>query len=214
MRALLLGATGLVGGQVLKRLLAEPAYTEVRVLLRKKPADFPASPKLDVRTVDFGQLEASHFDADHIYCCLGTTIRQAGSQEAFRRVDYEYAVNAAKLGARAGARKYLLISAVGANARSRAFYMRVKGETETAVGASGIPEIHVFRPSLLLGHRAGSRPLEQLSIALIKPLAPLLAGPLARYRPIEAATLAQDMVARAVELERPGLWIHEGSALF
>lgn len=218
MRALLLGATGLVGSQVLSQLLAEPSYSEVRVLLRRPPAAgfAEASKKLSAQVVDFERLEAapdSLWATDHIYCCLGTTIRQAGSQKAFRRVDFDYVKTAAERGAKARVSKFLLISSVGANSRARGFYLRVKGETEAAVQRAGIAEVHAFRPSLLLGHRAGSRPLEQFSIALSKGIAPLLAGPLAIYRPIEASALARAMIKQGLAERKPGFWIQQGSDL-
>ena len=127
--ALLLGATGLVGGHVLDLLLADPAYRRVTVLGRRPVARMDS--KLDQRTADFDRLgdHAISFAVDDVFCCLGTTIAQAGSQEAFRRVDHDYVVSAARLAAEHGARRFLLVTAAGANARSRIFYNRVKGES-------------------------------------------------------------------------------------
>jgi uncharacterized protein YbjT (DUF2867 family) len=213
MKALILGATGLVGRHVLNLLLKESAYSQVQALVRKTPEGFPSAPgKLDLQVVDFDHLPPG-VSADHIYCCIGTTLRQAGSQEAFRRVDFDYPVSLARSGAQGGTRKYLLVSSVGANEHSQAFYLRVKGETESQVIASGIPEVHVFRPSFLLGKRTASRPLENLGITILRPLAPLMAGPARIYRPIQASQVAHAMVARALEPEHRGAWVHQGKEL-
>jgi uncharacterized protein YbjT (DUF2867 family) len=233
MKALILGATGLVGRHVLARLLATPEYGEVRAVLRREaPAGFGVAPgaagsdgrsgasapsKLRTQVLDFENLAGvppETWAVDHVYCCLGTTIKIAGSQAAFRRVDHDYPSDAARLCARGGASKFLLISSVGASSRSRTFYLRVKGETEQAVASAGLPEVHAFRPSLLLGERAGSRPLERVSIAVSQAIAPVLAGPLSIYRPIEAGQLARVMVARGLEPRRDGFWVHQGAELF
>ena len=144
--ALLLGATGLVGGHVLDLLLADPAYRRVTVLTRRPLARM--DPKLDQRATDFDRLRDHEisFAVDDVFCCLGTTIATAGSQEAFRRVDHDYVVDAARLAAEHGARRYLLVTAAGANARSRIFYNRVKGEAEDAVRALPLESAAILRP--------------------------------------------------------------------
>jgi uncharacterized protein YbjT (DUF2867 family) len=195
--ALLLGATGLVGGELLTLLLADADYRQVTVLVRR---NLPRThPKLAQRVVDFGDLAgtADAFKVDDVFCCLGTTIKKAGSQEAFREVDYMYPVESAKLAARQGAGQYLLITALGANARSSVFYNRVKGEVEEAIGKLPLKSLHIFRPSLLLGDRQESRTGEKIATAVMKPLAFLLAGPLKKYRGIQARTVAQAMLRTA-----------------
>jgi uncharacterized protein YbjT (DUF2867 family) len=217
MKALLLGATGLVGRHVLRQLLAAPAYTAVRVLARRPPEGrAPAAGKLELKLADLAAWPADSdpfWAADHVYCCLGTTIQVAGSREAFRRVDHDAPARAAHAAARAGARKFLLVSSVGANAGSRNFYLRTKGETERDIAAAGIAEVHAFRPSFLLGERGESRPAERVGIAMFKLLVPALAGPLRIYRPIEAAELARQMLERGLAPERPGTWCHQGREL-
>lgn len=211
--AIVLGATGLVGTELVRQLLNDSRYARVRILVRREPHE-RSHPKLDCRRVSFDDLSSELFaGGEHVYSCLGTTIKQAGSRAAFRRVDFDYVVQAARLAGQAGARKFLLVSSVGANARSPFFYTRVKGETEDAVAEAGVPEVHVFRPSFLLGERGGSRPLEELSIAVARPLSTLMAGPLRRYRPIEARDVARAMVARAFDEARGGLKVHEGKGL-
>jgi uncharacterized protein YbjT (DUF2867 family) len=200
--ALLLGATGLVGGHCLQRLLDEPAYGRVRVLGRR-PLD-RAHPKLEQHTVDFDRL-AEHsglFEVDDVFCCLGTTIRKAGSQEAFRRVDLVYPHEAARLAVEEGAKQFLLVSALGADPSSRVFYNRLKGETEMAVQGLRFQRVVIVRPSLLLGERAELRPGERIAELVSKPLAPLMRGPLAKYRPIPARTVAAALVCLALESGR------------
>lgn len=198
--ALLLGATGLVGGHVLDLLLADPAYTRVTVLGRRPVARM--HPKLDQRTANFDRLREEHaisFAVDDVFCCLGTTIAAAGSQDAFRRVDHDYVVSAARAAAEHGARRYLLVSAAGANARSRIFYNRVKGEAEDGVRAQALEGVAILRPSLLLGERAESRTGERWAQRIMPAMDWMMVGPLRRYRPIEAATVARAMVRLAKE---------------
>ncbi len=195
--ALLLGATGLVGGELLTLLLADADYRQVTVLVRRNLSR--THPKLEQRVVDFRDLAgaADAFEVDDVFCCLGTTIKKAGSQEAFREVDYAYPLESAKLAVRQGAGQYLLITALGANAKSSVFYSRVKGEVEEAIGKLPLRSLHIFRPSLLLGDRQESRTGEKIATAVMKPLGFLLAGPLKKYRGIEARTVARAMLRTA-----------------
>jgi uncharacterized protein YbjT (DUF2867 family) len=203
--ALLAGASGLVGGHCLRLLLAEPAYGRVIALGRRAlPLQHP---KLEQKLVDFAHIADLVPRVDDVYCCLGTTIKKAGSQAAFRRVDHDYVVALAQAAKQAGARRFLLVSSLGANPRSRIFYSRVKGETERDVSAVPFAAVHIFRPSLLLGERAESRPLERLGSVAFGALAPLLAGPLRPYRPIPAETVARAMV-RAALGKGTGVRIH------
>ena len=195
--ALLLGATGLVGSELLTLLLADTEYRQVTVLVRR---NLPQThPKLVQRVVDFKDLPkaADAYKVDDVFCCLGTTIKKAGSQEAFRVVDYTYPLESAKLAARQGAGQYLLITALGADAKSSVFYNRVKGEVEEAIGKLPLKSLHIFRPSLLLGNRQESRTGEKIATAVMKPLGFLLAGPLKKYRGIQARTVAQAMLRTA-----------------
>ncbi len=210
--ALILGATGLVGGELLALLLADPEYRQVTVLVRR---NLPQThPKLAQRVVDFKDLArgADAFLVDDVFCCLGTTIKKAGSQEAFRVVDYAYPLESAKLAVRQGAGQYLIITALGANARSSVFYNRVKGEVEEAISKLPIKSLHIFRPSLLLGNRQESRPGEKIAIAVMKPLGFLLAGPLKKYRGIEARTVAQAML-RTAKRNLPGRHAYDSDVI-
>ncbi len=195
--ALLVGASGLIGGFLLKRLLEAPAYARVTVWARR-PLQ-AAHPKLAVDLVDFAKLEECRVEAEDVFCCLGTTIRQAGTQEAFRRVDHDYPVALARAAARDGAKRFLVVSALGANPRSGVFYNRVKGDMEAAVGAAGIAKTSVFRPSLLSGPRKEERPGEKVGLVVGKLLGPLLG----KYRPIHADLVAAAMLKAAAD-DLPG----------
>jgi uncharacterized protein YbjT (DUF2867 family) len=153
--AAIFGATGLVGRLCLALLLGDERYDRVVAIGRRQPAQ--SNPKLVVRRAALDTVEAlddpTLGTVDDVFCCLGTTLKKAGSQDAFRRVDLDYVVNAAGFAKRRGARHFLMVSAIGADARSRVFYSRVKGEAESAVAKLGIECVSIFRPSFILGAR-------------------------------------------------------------
>ena len=200
---LLLGATGLVGNHCLRLLASDPAFHRVVVLTRRPLPVEQTFGNVEPHVVDFDRLSAhsSLFRVDQIICALGTTIRAAGSQERFRVVDYEYPLAAARLGLAQGATHYLLVSSIGANARSRAFYTRVKGELESALLALQYRSVTIARPSLLLGPRAEHRLGEQIA----KRLAFLMPG---KYKPVPAHAVAAALV-RAAKEDAPGRRIIE-----
>ena len=200
--AVLVGASGLVGDRCLARLLDHPAYDRVTVLSRRPLA--LAHAKLHIELVDFDGLQWLGERCDDIFCCLGTTIRKAGSQENFRRVDHDYPLALARLGKAAGAQQFLLVSALGADAQSSVFYSRVKGETERDIAAIGLPKVSFMRPSILLGERREHRPGERAGIFVGQLIAPLLVGPLRKYRPIHADDVAAAMLYAANHEARSG----------
>jgi uncharacterized protein YbjT (DUF2867 family) len=195
--ALIVGATGLVGGFLLHSLLEEDLYDHITALVRKPLAR--QHPKLKSVVTDFDSLDETTdaFQVDDVFCCLGTTIKTAGSQAAFRKVDYDYVATLARLGRSAGARRFLLISSIGADAGTSNFYLSVKGAAEDAVSACGYPEFHAFRPGQLTGPRRENRPAERAGIFATRFLTPLLVGGLRQYRPVHARTLALAMVGAA-----------------
>ncbi len=206
--ALLLGASGLVGGFCLRTLLEDPAYGRV-TLLGRRELTVPARPKLTQKIVSFENLSAADFsNTDDLFCALGTTIRKAGSQNAFRRVDFEYPLAAAKQALNVGAQRFILVSSVGADAASKNFYLRTKGELEQAVSALGFQAVHIFQPSILLGRREEFRAGERAAIAITPALNLALIGGLRRYRGISAATVGKAMVAAAKQ-EESGTKIYE-----
>jgi uncharacterized protein YbjT (DUF2867 family) len=200
--ALLAGASGLVGDRCLARLLDHPAYDRVTVLSRRPLALSHA--KLHVELVDFDGLQSLGERCDELFCCLGTTIRKAGSQKAFRRVDHDYPLTLATLGKAAGAQQFLLVSALGANAQSSVFYSRIKGETERDIAAIGLRKVIFMRPSILLGERREHRPGERAGVFVGRLIAPLLVGPLRKYRPIHADDVAAAMLYAANHEVRSG----------
>jgi uncharacterized protein YbjT (DUF2867 family) len=208
--AAIFGATGLVGCACLDLLLAEGQYGRVIALGRREPARSNA--KLQVHRVSLDSVEEIDNPAlgviDDVFCCLGTTIRKAGSQGAFRSVDFGYVVNAATFAKRRGARQFLLVTAVGADARSRVFYSRVKGEVEEAVAKIGIESVSIFRPSLILGEREESRLKERFAKLAVSALSFAMIGPLSKFRPIEAAMIARAMLAAAA-LPASGVRVYE-----
>lgn len=195
--ALVAGVTGLVGGFLLDQLLADDLYHTTTALTRR-PLERQHS-KLRTVVTDFDRLEeaSASFGVDDVFCSLGTTIKKAGSQTAFRKVDHDYVAALARLSRAAGARRFLLVSSIGANATTSNFYLSVKGQAEEAVAACGFPELHVFHPSLLTGPRQEQRAGERAAIFASRFLSPLLIAGLRRYRPMDAGTLAAAMVAAA-----------------
>lgn len=192
-RVLLAGATGLVGGELLRGLLADDTVAVVHVLARR-PLSI-THPKLQSQVVDFTALPGLP-PLDEAYLALGTTIKVAGSQAAFRAVDFDANLAVARAAFKAGARRLGLVSAMGADAHARVFYNRVKGELEEALKALGLDGLVIARPSLLLGDRGalGQPPRAgehagSLLAGLLRPLIP------ARYRPIQAFDVARALLA-------------------
>ncbi|TVX93593.1 oxidoreductase [Paenibacillus agilis] len=201
--ALLVGATGLVGGHLLHILLEQPAYDKVKIFTRRNiQLDHP---KLEQIVVDFDHLEqyVDHMHVDDVYCCLGTTIKKAGSKEAFRKVDFEYPLVMAKMAKQCGASKFLMVTSIGADSKSSFFYVQVKGDVEEEVKKVGLSSVHVFQPSLLLGSRSESRPRER-AIMMVSPLIKLIArGKWSQYSPIQAKDVAEAMY-RVGQSQRQG----------
>jgi uncharacterized protein YbjT (DUF2867 family) len=190
---------------LLNRLLASPDYERVTVWVRR-PVTLQIH-KFSQLVVDFDRLDdyASRFDAQDVYVALGTTIEKAGSQAAFRRVDLDYPLALARVARARGAQRFMLVSALGADPRSRVFYNLIKGEAEAAIAGVGIPQTWFFRPSLLVGRRQEKRVGERAAIAAGKVVAPFLIGGLRKYRPIAADAVAAAMVYAATHDVAPGV---------
>ncbi|WP_020408430.1 NAD-dependent epimerase/dehydratase family protein [Hahella ganghwensis] len=200
--ALILGATGLVGSHLLKLLLADSLYSRILTLTRRNIAC--NNPRLKQHVIEFKDFESTleTLSVNDIYCCLGTTIKQAGSKKAFNQVDYEYPLKAAEI-LKPVADHFLLVSAIGADSSSNFFYNRVKGRLEEALAALGYGNITIVRPSLLLGERnprsdgKSSRIMESIGIQMAGLVSPMLIGPLANYAPVEAEDVARTLVRAA-----------------
>jgi uncharacterized protein YbjT (DUF2867 family) len=192
--ALLAGASGLVGGECLKRLVESDEYARVIVVTRRDLGDRASHPKVQQVVAGFDRLGdiRDKLRAHHVFCALGTTIRKAGSKASFRKVDYEYPLRLAQLAHMNDARHFSIVSALGASRSSPFFYSQVKGEVEEGLRAMGWRSLAIFRPSVIAGERSESRPIERLSEHLLR-LAP------ATWRPVAASDIAAAMVAVAIE---------------
>jgi uncharacterized protein YbjT (DUF2867 family) len=201
--ALLAGASGLVGSECLRVLRAHEDYERVVVLTRRDLGSAVRHPRVRQVIVAFDALpeQADWCAVDHVFCALGTTIRKAGSQARFRQIDFGYPERLARLTRAAGARHFSLVSALGANPHSPFFYSRVKGELEDALRAMDWPSLCLFRPSVIAGDRAESRPFERLAEQALR-FAP------EALRPVAARHIAGAMVACAGR-EPPGTTVIE-----
>ena len=202
MQLILVGATGLVGTHVLRLALADARVTTVIALARKP---LPAHPKLLAPAIDFDALppDAAWWRADAVICALGTTMKVAGSQSAFRRVDVDYPLAVARLARAAGTPAHVLNSATGANASSRFFYNRVKGELEAQLATLGFASLTHVRPGLIGGERAAVRAGEAALAVVLKVLAPVLP---VRWRINPAVRIAQAKLEAAIAA-RPGVQV-------
>jgi uncharacterized protein YbjT (DUF2867 family) len=196
--AVVAGATGLVGSALVERLLAGADYAQV-VALARRPLAVTAS-QLKTVAADFDALDETLRPAFverpelDVFCCLGTTIKQAGSESAFRRVDYDFVLALGRWAKKHGARRMLVVSALGADPASRVFYNRVKGEMERDLRKLDLRSLTLLRPSLLDGSRPEFRPGEWLALAATRPLRRLIP---AGVRPISATDVAQTMIDAA-----------------
>lgn len=201
MKLLLVGATGLVGRHVLTLALADPRVEAVVAPTRRA---LTAHPKLCNPQVDFDRLpqDAGWWQADAVICALGTTMRTAGSEESFRRVDFNYPLNVARLARAHGTPTYVLNSAIGADARSRFFYNRVKGELEQALAGQGFESLTFVRPGVIGGHRDEFRLGERMMVMGLTLTGPLLPK---RWRLNPAAQIASALLEAAI---RPKTGVH------
>jgi uncharacterized protein YbjT (DUF2867 family) len=204
---LLVGASGLVGRACLAAWLAEPEAGEIVALVRRPLPHVEPSARLRVEVVDFARLaeRPDLLAVDHVVSALGTTRRRAGSRAAFRAVDHDLALTVATLARAAGARHFLVVSAVGADSRSAVFYNRVKGELEEALTGLGFPSLTIARPSFLLGERDEPRPAEALGGLL----GGLLPG---AFKPVHATQVARALLD-AARRDEPGRRVLDNRAL-
>lgn len=197
--AVVIGSSGLTGSCVLNHLLDDPYFTSIQILVRR-PSGIQ-HPKLRESIVDFNDLtdfeqQLSH--ADCLFCCIGTTTKKVkGDKEAYRKVDYDIPANAAKIAVIKGFSKYLLVSAIGADASASNFYLRLKGEVEDAITRMAFRSIHIFQPSLLLGKRQEFRLGELIGKGVIKIVSFFLIGSLSKFKPVHAEDVAKAMIAAA-----------------
>lgn len=206
---LVAGATGLIGNQLLHLLLADDTYSVVKAITRN-PVNID-HPKLENIVIHFDRLTQYHetLRADDVFCCLGTTIKKVKTKEKFRKVDFEYPLELARITKANGASQFLLISALGADKKSGIFYNQVKGEVEEAIAQVGFRSYHIFRPSLLLGDRQEHRSGEDAAKFVFKYLGFIVPD---KYKGIDSIKVARAMLAKAQQ-QQAGNFIHESKAL-
>jgi len=204
--AALIGATGLIGSHLLKCLQDDDAFKTIRVFVRR-PIPFN-HPKIKVLVIDFADepaFKAGIAGCDAVFCAVGTTNKKVkGDKAAYRKVDYDIPVNAARFCAETGCPHFLLVSSVGANSKGGNFYIKLKGDVEDMVKSISIPAVSIFRPSMLLGKRPESRALEAIAQVMMKPLSFLFPS---QYKPIAAEDVAKAMIA-ACKQDKPGFHIY------
>lgn len=203
--AVIAGASGLVGTQLLNKVLTSTRYDKV-IAVTRSPLQLN-HPQLNNIIADFNDLAGalSGVRPDDVFCCLGTTMAKAGSKKKFYEVDFEYPYSLAKITYGLGAKQYLLVSALGADKDSRIYYNRVKGEVEAAIRAIDFQCIHIFRPSLLLGPRTEKRVGEDVAKKLYKIFGFLIPG---KYQAVPGEKVAGAMLASASR-NQTGVFIHE-----
>lgn len=214
--AVVLGASGLVGGHLVALLRRDPTYAAATLLTRR--ALGLQADKIREEVINFEQPESFRpfVTVDDVFCCLGTTMKKAGSEEAFRKVDFDAPLAVAREAREAGVGQYLIVTAVGADPKSRVFYSRAKGEVENALRALEFPAgLKIFRPSMLVGDRTEPRPAERMAMAVMRATRPVFIGAMARYRAIDARDVARAML-RAATQEQSGsvVEVYEGERLF
>ncbi|MEJ5961224.1 NAD(P)H-binding protein [Pedobacter immunditicola] len=211
-KAILLGASGLIGNSLLQQLLLSSHYDEVLVVLRKTLNI--QHPKLHQLQVDFDQLsQYSHeIQGDVVFCCLGTTKKKTPDKAQYKKIDHQYPIDAAWIAHTNGATQYHLVSALGANSNSSIFYSKLKGDVEKDLKTIPFKAIHIYRPSLLDGFRIENRTGERWMIGIMRIINPILIGPLRKYRSIKIETVARAMLMKSLEDQR-GIFIHPSDAI-
>ena len=210
--ALVLGGTGLVGGELVSILEGMEEYSAIIVMGRRPLGQGGNKVREVLADMDFLKEYSDEFIVDDIFCCLGTTIKKAGSKDSFKKVDFDMPVEAARLGSLKGVKNFLAISSMGADKNSVFFYSRVKGEMEEAVKQYPFQAIHIFRPSLLLGDRKEFRLGEKLAEWVAKPFSVILPESMKKSFPIHSATVARAM-AEAALIDSRGVSIHDSGEI-
>jgi uncharacterized protein YbjT (DUF2867 family) len=205
--ALVAGATGLVGQHLVQRLLVSGAYDHIKLLTRREvPID---DARVENVISNYSNLDSlgKKLQADDVFCCLGTTLKKAGSRAAFEKVDYQMVVDLARSTLAQGAKQFMVVSAAGTSEHSPSFYSRVKAHMERDVAAIGFDTVHIVRPALLIGAREESRPAEHISQMLMPLFNPLLLGSLKKYRSVRGEDVA-DALLQLARRETRGVHIH------
>jgi uncharacterized protein YbjT (DUF2867 family) len=207
--ATIIGSTGMIGSHLLLLLLQDSYYDYIRILVRR-PQPI-TNERLEVKLVNFSDWEnvkLSLEGSDVVFSCIGGTMKNVlGDKDVYWKIDHDIPVNACTLALETGCRKFVYVSAMGANAESGNFYLQMKGQTQKDIIATGMPQIHIMEPGILLGKRKENRPFEKLAQAMMKPLSGLMFGSLSKYKAIDGADVARAMIA-ASKKDNDGVFVY------
>lgn len=211
-KAILLGASGLIGKNLLTQLLNNPGYSEVLAIGRRTLN--MAHPKLKELIVDFDHIDqyASNIKGDVVFCCLGSTNSKTPDKVQYKKIDYQYPLDIGSIAQNNGATSYHLVSAIGADVNSSIFYPKTKGEVERDLKAIPFKSIYIYRPSFLDGNREEKRTAEKIMIGLMRFLNPLLIGGLKKYRSIRIETVASAMLKESLT-DKKGVFIYSSDQI-
>ncbi|QKJ32262.1 oxidoreductase [Mucilaginibacter mali] len=211
-KAIIAGASGLIGSHLLQQLLDGDVYDQVLVLTRRPlPVQHP---KLEQLVIDFDQLDkyADQFTGDAVFSCLGTTVGQTPDKILYRKIDHDYPIRLAQLALKNGVRQFHWVSSVGADAASSNAYLKLKGETEDDLKKAGIPSLHIYRPSMLTGRKEKLRFSESAINAIMKLVDPLLMGSLTKYHSIPGSIVAKAMISQSID-NQTGIFTYQYNEL-
>ncbi|MDB5148744.1 MAG: NAD(P)H-binding [Mucilaginibacter sp.] len=211
-KAVVAGSSGLIGSHLLQILLEQASYDEVLILVRKKtPLQHK---KLTQLVIDFDQPETykNELKGHALFCCLGSTKKKTPDLSIYRKIDHDYPLLLAQLARQNGIEQYHLVSSIGANKSSSNFYPKTKGETEDYITKVGLPALHIYRPSALTGERNEKRIIENIAIAVMKIINPLLFGSWKKYQSIPGATVAMTMYKQSIK-NATGVFIYESDKI-
>jgi len=206
-KAIITGASGLIGSSLLTILLTEPAYAEITVLVRKKIGI--THPKLTEILVDFDKLDdyTGDINGHVLFCCIGTTKNKTPDLKDYYKIEHDYPLTLGQLALKNGVKQYHYVSSIGADKNSSAYYTKFKGQTEYDLQQLNLPTLHIYRPSILAGERKDHRPMEKFVNGLMYIINPLLIGSLKKYRSIPAKTVAMAMYKQSINSDE-GVFIH------
>ena len=211
-RAIIIGASGLIGKELLTLLLNHEEFESIKVYVRK-PLNIQHQKLTEIIT-DFSKMQelSNSIDGDVIFCCLGSTKSKTPDLNDYRKIDHDYPLFFAKEGLKNGMSQFHLVSALGANAKSSNFYTKMKGETEDELKHLSIPSIYIYQPSFLSGNRTEKRPLEKVVLFIMKLIDPLLIGNLKKYQSINAITVAKAMIDESIK-NKKGIFVHKSDQI-
>lgn len=211
-KVIIVGASGLIGSNLLSQLITSEDITEITILVRKQLGI--SNPKLKEIVIDFENLNeyASQIQGDILFCCLGTTKSKTPNAQEYRRIDLDYPLSLAKISLQNRVSQFHLVSSMGANPESNSAYLKLKGELETELKKLNIKSIHIYQPSFLEGNRRETRLIEKIMLPLMKLINPLLLGNWENYRSIKAETVAKAMINQSKK-ELTGIFTYQSKQI-